>query len=826
VRNPGLTASLCLLLAVPGLRAQAPEPVLDAAGLQQALDQLQVLGTVLYVAAHPDDENTALLASLARGRHLRSAYLSMTRGGGGQNLIGTEQGDALAVLRTQELLAARRLDGAEQYFSRAVDFGFSKTPEESLRFWGHDAALADVVRTIRALRPDVIITRFSPRGGLTHGHHTASARLALEAFTAAADPARFPEQLAGGRLRPWAARRILWNSFRPEAERAAQPPGSFLTVDLGQYDPLLGKSYLELAAESRSQHRSQGFGAVAVRGSRLDYFEPLAGAPAQADLMEGVDLTWGRLPGGARVGALLEQARLAYRPGHPADLLPRLLEARAALETLAPDPWVDRKRAELGEVIRCAAGLWVEAIADRQTAGPGETLAVTATAVARGASGLTLEALQGRAVGRALALNQPLAETFELRVPADAAPTQPYWMGRGPSEGQGPAAPPDLAGLAEEPARFTCAFRIGVGGASLEVTVPVRFRFRDPVLGERYHPVAVLPAAMVNLAEPVQVFGTPEPRDVSLAVLAGRAGAEGTLLLEAPPGWQVVPARLPFALARAGDEVRLTVRLTPPPGPSEGELKVSVDTGGGAAPARGIVRVDHPHVPLQTFFPPASARVVRLDLRRGGRRLGYLMGAGDEVPRSLRPLGYEVDLLSDETVANGDLSGYDAILVGIRAFNTRPRLAQLKGRLLDYVARGGTEVVQYSVDQGLVTPLLGPFPFTVSRTRVCEELAPVSFLAPAHPALNWPNRITQEDFRGWVQERGLYFAQDWDARYQPILSMHDTGEPAADGSLLVGTHGRGCFVYTGLSFFRQLPAGVPGAYRLLANLLALGQRRE
>ena len=826
MRIRSLTAGLCVLLAAPGLQAQAPEPVLDAAGLQQALDQLQVLGTVLYVAAHPDDENTALLASFARGRHLRCAYLSMTRGGGGQNLIGPEQGDALALLRTQELLAARRLDGAEQYFSRAVDFGFSKTPEETLGFWGHDAALADVVWTIRTVRPDVIITRFSPKGGPTHGHHTASAQLALEGFTAAADPARFPEQLEGGRVRPWAARRILWNAFRPEAERTAQAPGTYVTVDLGQYDPLLGKSYLELAAESRSMHRSQGFGAVAVRGSRLDAFETLAGAPARTDVMEGVDVSWGRLPGGARVGALLDKARLAYRPDHPAGVLPLLIQAKAALETLAPDPWVDRKRAELVEAIRCAAGVWVEAIADRQAAGPGETFAVTATILARGAPGLTLEALQGRARGTALEVNQPLGETFELKVPAGAPPTQPYWMAPGPSPGQGPAAPPELAGLPEAPSRFTCAFRVAVGGASLDFTVPVRYRFRDPVLGERYQPLAVLPAVMVNLAEPVQVFGTAEPRDLALVAIAGRAGCEGELRLEAPAGWQVAPARLPFKLAKAGDEVRLTARLTPPPGAQEGELKVWADTGAGPVPARGVARVDYPHLPLQTFFPPASARVVRLDLRRAGRRIGYIMGAGDELPRSLRPLGYEVDLLSDEAVANGDLSGFDAIVIGIRAFNTRPRLAQLKGRLLDYVARGGTEVVQYDVDQGLVTPLLGPFPFTVSRTRVCEERAEVTCLAPGHQVLNWPNRITPEDFKGWVQERGLYFAQDWDARYQPILSMHDTGEPAAGGSLLVGLHGKGCFVYTGLSFFRQLPAGVPGAYRLFANILALGQHHD
>ena len=468
----------------------------------------------------------------------------------------------------------------------------------------------------------------------------------------------------------------------------------------------------------------------------------------------------------------------------------------------------------------------MEAIADRQAVAPGSPLTVTATVLARGASGLTLVGIGDRAKGSELPLNQAVTETFQLTLPGDLKPSQPYWMGKGPSEALGPAAPPALAGLPEGPAAFIWPFRFLASGVPFELAVPVRYRFRDPVLGERYHPVAVVPRVMVNLAEPVEVFGDGAAREVAMVVVAGQAKAEGSLRLQAPEGWRVEPAELPFALARQGDEVRLTARLTPPAGTGTGELRASVVMAGEVRPALGVVRVDYPHVPLQTFFPPATVRLVRLDLKRAGRRIGYVMGAGDEMPRSLRPLGYQVDLLSDEALAGSDLGGYDAILVGIRAFNTRPRLAQLNARLLDYVARGGTEVVQYSVDQGLVTSTLGPFPFTVSKTRVSEETAPVTVLAPGHPALNWPNRITQEDFQGWVQERGLYFAQGWDARYVPILSTFDTGEPPSGGALLVARHGQGHFVYTGLSFFRQLPAGVPGAYRLLANLLALGQPHE
>jgi LmbE family N-acetylglucosaminyl deacetylase len=817
------------LLAVAGLQAQAPLQVRDAAALQIALEKLQVVGTVLYVAAHPDDENTAALAYFSQGRKVRAAYLSMTRGGGGQNLIGSEQGDGLAVLRTQELLAARRLDGAEQFFTRAVDFGFSKTASETLGFWGHESALADVVWTIRKLRPDVILTRFSPTTGGTHGHHTASAILALEAFTAAADPARFPEQLS--LVRPWQARRILWNSFRPQAEREAQAPGAFVTVDVGQYDPLLGKAYTELAAESRSMHRSQGFGAVAARGGRLEYFDLLAGAPLKGDLLEGVDLTWHRVPGGAALGELLSRALAAYQPERPAEALPLLLQAKAALDRLEADPWVDAKRKDLAEAIRCAAGLWVEAIAERQTTTAGEPLAVAATVLARGGLPITLEGIDlgaPRGVGRVLPVNQPVTERFTVTLPPGTPVAQPYWLREPRTLGREAEAQPAFAGLPEQPPALMATFRLAAAGVPFELPVPVRYRFRDPVLGERYHPVAVEPRVMVNLTEAVQIFGDGAAREVAMVVVAGKANAAGTLRFQVTggSGWRVEPTELPFSLARSGDEVRMTVRLHPPQAAGSGTLKVEVAMEGETAPALGLARVDYPHLPLQTYFPPATARLVRLDLRRRGRRLGYVMGAGDDLPGVLRPLGYDVDLLSDEALAAADLTGYDAIIIGIRAFNTRPRMAQLHQRILDYVARGGTEVVQYSVDQGLVTPALGPFPFTVSRTRVSEEEAPVTLLAPEHPALNWPNRITPADFEGWVQERGLQFAADWDARYKPILSTHDQGEPPSGGGLLVASHGKGRFVYTGLSFFRQLPAGVPGAYRLFANLLALGQPHE
>ena len=830
-------ASAALVAVLPvGLRAQAPLQAKDSAELQLALDKLQVLGSVLYLAAHPDDENTQLLAYFSKGRKVRAAYLSMTRGGGGQDLIGPELDDALALLRTQELLAARRVDGAEQFFTRAVDFGYSKTPEETLAIWGHDEALADVVWIIRKFRPDVIVTRFNTTGGGNHGHHTVSAMLALEAFKAAADPARFPEQLKF--VKPWQATRIAWNSYRPQPERDHMAPGSFVTIDVGQYDALLGKSYAELAAESRSMHRSQGFGAVATRGSRLEYLEILGGKTAKADLFEDVDLSWNRVPGGAAAGALLTQARREYKAERPADILPLLLKAKALLDTLGSDSWVEIKRKELVEAIRCAAGIWVEAIADRPTVAPGAQVTIAATVLARSEApisfaSVTIGANPAREKKHPLITNQPEKESFSITLPADAADSQPYWLKTPRMGGLHSSAPPNMMGLAEDPPALSATFRLTTEGGSFDLTVPVQYRFRDPVLGERYQPLVVVPSVMVNLSERVQVLADQTPREISITLVAGAVPTAGKLRIQVPEGWRAEPAEIPFSLAKPMEELKVSTRITAPAMTGSGELKVLVESLGKTELARGRVQINYPHIPLQTLFPPAMARLVRLDLRHNGRRIGYVMGAGDDVPQSLRPLGYEVDLLTDEVLASADLSAYDAIVVGIRAFNTRPRLAQLNARLLDYVAKGGTEVVQYNVNGAfpgtnadLATESIGPFPFKIGRGRVTDENAPVTFLAPEHPILNWPNKITSDDFKGWVQERGVYFLEDLDSRYTPILAMADPGEKPLNGSLVVAAHGKGQFIYTSLAFFRQLPEGVPGAYRLFANLLAMGKHHD
>ncbi|MGE5236019.1 MAG: PIG-L family deacetylase [Acidobacteriota bacterium] len=814
--------ALCVAAAVT---AQGPSQP-DAAALRLAIEKLSVLGSVLYIGAHPDDENTALLAYLAKGRKMRTAYLSLTRGDGGQNLVGTEQGEALGVLRTEELLAARRIDGAHQFFTRAVDFGYSKGPAETFRIWGHDAVLADVVWIIRWFRPDVIITRFPTDGEGGHGHHTASAILAGEAFTAAADPTMFPDQLRW--VRPWQATRLLWNAWRRPGQAGSPPDGSLLSVDLGAYDPLLGRSYAELAAIARSMHKSQGFGSSPRRGTLPNLFAPVAGETAKSDLFDGIDTSWRRVPGGETVGAALARARASYRDDDPAAAVPDLLAALDLIDRLPADPWVTVKRQALVEVIADCAGLWLDLGAAAPEVTPGGTMPLTITAINRSALPLRLTRVElpyGATVAladAALPDNQPVTAQTTITMPTDAPLSQPYWLAGTRSEGVYTEPPQPEVGAPRNPPAVSATFVLRLGTHDLTYTVPAVYRSTDPVEGERVQELAVVPPVTVNLESPVLLFPDVSPRPVRAVARRHRDGAGAVISLALPMGWTADPGAISLEPGQAGEESQLRWTLTPTNGAASGALRVLLD-GDRPTPARGVIAVDHPYIPPRLLLPPAVATLVRVDVRRPVRRVGYVMGPGDEIPAVLRQLGFDVTLLSDDVLENGDLSGFDAIVTGIRAYNTRPRLATAEDRLLAYVAAGGTLVVQYNTSRETVTDRLGPWPIHLSHDRVTDENAPVTFADPTCLVLTEPNAITAADFDGWVQERGLYFPDSWDPRYQAPLAMADPGEKATRGALLAATYGKGHFLYTGLAFFRQLPAGNPGAIRLFVNLLAAGR---
>jgi len=799
----------------------------DAAEIQLALKKLQVLGSVLYVAAHPDDENTRLMAWLVNGRLADTAYLSMTRGDGGQNLIGPEIGDLLGVIRSQELLAARRIDGGRQFFTRAIDFGFSKSPEETLRIWNREQVLADTVRIFRQFQPDVVITRFPTTGRETHGHHTSSAWIARDAMAASGDPKRFPEQL--DRLTPWRPRRLLWNTSRWFYDKPEDlKPDALLQVDVGAYNPLLGESFTEMAARSRSMHKSQGFGSSGQRGEVLEFLEPVEGEGKPSDLFEGTDTTWRRIPGGQAVGEILERAYREFAPETPAGIVPRLIEARARLVALPPGRWTNTKLADLDQVIAACLGLYLEAAADVYAAAPGETVKINLEAVNRSPLAVRLRKVSIAAAGSDSAWEQDLdgrqsfKKTIEVTLPADLQSSQPYWLREKGTLGMFRVDDAALIGLPENPPALSASFALEVAGTPIAFERPVVYKRTDPVQGEQYRPFEVIPTVAVGITESVFVL-PPEMAShaVAVEVRAGRAGIEGTLRLEAPAGWTASPTSRPFRIDAKDASATLTFDLAAPAAPSAGILKAVAEVAGRRY-GRGLVHITHDHIPTQVVMPAAEARVVRADVRRKGQNIGYVQGAGDQVPAGLREIGYTVTELSMDDLVPGRLRAFDAIVLGVRAYNTLERIRFQQPALHDYVKAGGTLIVQYTTAQELKVDAVAPLPLTISRDRVSEEGAEVRFLVPEHPALNEPNRITAADFEGWVQERGLYFAGTWDPAFTPLLSCHDAGEPPRDGGLLVATYGDGWFVYTGYSFFRQFPAGVPGAYRLFANLLALG----
>ncbi|MGH7726251.1 MAG: PIG-L family deacetylase [Candidatus Eiseniibacteriota bacterium] len=832
MRRMLLATFLAILLVPPAAFAHPePAPPADGARLRLALEKLGVTGSVLFVAAHPDDENTALLAWLANGRKVRTAYLSVTRGDGGQNLIGPDTGELLGVIRTNELLAARRIDGAEQFFTRALDFGFSKNPDETLAIWDRERILSDVVYVIRRFRPDVIVTRFPVDGG-GHGHHTASAILAEEAFSAAADPKRFPEQL--DTVKPWQAKRLMWNVFR----FGNAPPDTVpdrARVDIGAYDPLLGRSYSEIAGESRSQHKSQGFGSLERRGSFVNSFDHRLGERAKNDLFDGVDLTWARYPGGEKIQSLFEQAAREYRPHEPASVAPLLLRARTALAALPNDPIVVEKRAELDEALRASLGLWIEAIATVPGVEPGARVRIATTALNRSTEKVSLSRVEivGAGTGasvpsggaQTLVFNQPANDTILVAIPEGRAPTRPYWLERPALRGSFDVADPSRIGDPENAPELVARFTFAARGQSVVLETPVVHRWVDPVAGERYRDFQIVPLATLRFDRTAYLFPDASARDVRVVVEPAPAAqaVDGRVRLRVPEGWRVSPpeAAVAFLGSGPGRDTTLTFRVAPGASASGASARVAAEfESGGHTYGLEAVTLDYPHIPLQRLHLPAAAKLVRADLKIAGGRIGYVMGSGDDVPEALEQMGVRTVALSDEDLENADLSAYDAIVTGVRAYNTRPRLRAQQKRLLDYVAHGGRLVVQYNTAEEALQDRLGPAPFRISRDRVTVEEAPVRVLKPEHPLVTTPNRITDQDFAGWVQERGLYFANPWDPSYETVLSSNDPGEPARDGGVLYARHGRGVFIYSAYAWFRELPAGVPGAWRLFANLVS------
>ncbi len=824
-----LAALASLLAGCSGVSRAAELPT--SPDILQQMRSFSTMGSVLYIAAHPDDENTQAITYWARGRGYRTAYLSLTRGDGGQNLLGPQFREQLGVARTQELLAARRLDGGRQYFTRAKDFGFSKDYQETLRIWDRQAVLADIVRVLRSFRPDVIVTRFSPQPGNTHGHHTASTVLAVEAFKLAGDPRAFPEQL--GELTPWQPKRIFHNVGLGGAGAGA-PGGNgtgVVKIDVDGNDPVLGESFASIAARSRAMHKTQGFdvdggppGGWRNRGS----FLLLGGEPATHDILDGVDTTWNRVPGGAEIGRLTEEAIARFKPEDPVASVPALLAIRSRVSVLPADSVVSDKRQQLDRIIQAFIGLEVETLVDQPEAVPGETLKMRHTAVMRSRFPVRWTAVRYPSIQRAvtkvleLRANQPVVRDETQILPATTPPSQPYWLRKEGTAGLFQVDDPSLIGRPENPPAFPIEYVFEVGGQTLVISGEPVQAAADPANATMRRRLDVIPPVSLRFVSGVQLFAPGAARPVTVELTTARASVAGTVQLEGPTGWRITPASQPFHLAGAGEHARFTFTVTAPDQLATATLEASVEVNGARFNTQRI-ELRYDHIPFQLLQPVARLKAVSLDLAIRGRHIGYLPGAGDDVAEYLEHMGYAVTQLTGADLIPDKLRALDAVVIGIRAFNTRKDLAGRLPALFAYVEAGGNVIAQYNHSDGLAANWLAPFHLRISRDRVTDEHAPVTFLAPDHPCLTTPNHITRADFDGWVQERGLYFPDQWDERFTAILASGDPGEMPLRGGLLVARHGKGYFVYTSLAWFRQLPEGVPGAYRLFANLVSLGK---
>lgn len=819
------------LLIIP-ITVQAQKPNAESASeIFQKIKKLNFLGSVLYLAAHPDDENTKVISYFANGQHARTAYLSLTRGDGGQNLIGPELRERLGVIRTQELLAARRIDGGEQMFTRANDFGYSKHPDETLKIWNEEEVLKDVVWAIRKFRPDVIINRFDHRTpGSTHGHHTSSAILSVKAFDLAAQKDVFPEQLQY--VETWQPTRMFYNTswwfYGSQEAFDKADKTNFLKLDTGIYYPLSGLSNTEISAKSRSQHKSQGFGSPATRGSEGEYLELVKGdfPKDKNNIFEGVNTSWNRIEGGEAIGHILSEVEKNYDFKNPSASINGLVEAYKLIQNLENEQWKRIKSEEIKEIIAASAGLFLEANVDQSHATQGEMLEVKLEAINRSGHEMMLDKVELLPSGvflnlkKSLANNQKLNSKLNLQIAEDAEFTTPYWLKKEGTLGMYKVEDQLLRGLPETPREYRVVFNIKINGTTIPFARDIVFRTNDPIAGDVYTPFEIIPPVSVGNTENIYIFSNSDPQEVKIHLKAGKANINGNVRLSHPDNWQVSPRQISFQFKEIGEEKTLAFTLTPPENQAEALIKPEV-TINGKIYRKEVVVIDYDHIQQQTLLAPSEFKAVRLNIKKRGENVAYIEGAGDVIPQSLEQMDYKVTKLAPNEITKENLAKFDAVVLGIRAYNVVEELKYKQQVLFDFVKNGRNMIVQYNTSHSLKVDQLAPYKLQLSRDRVTDENAEIRFLSPNHQVLNSPNKITKKDFENWVQERGLYFPSEWSEEFTPILSANDINEEAKNGSLLVAKYGKGYYIYTGLSFFRQFPAGVPGAYRLFANLISL-----
>ena len=812
------------------INAQAPAKP-NSAEIFAKIEKLNFLGSVLYIAAHPDDENTRLISYMANAQKARTGYLSLTRGDGGQNLVGPELRELLGVIRTQELIEARKVDGGEQFFSRANDFGYSKVPTETLKTWNKKEVLADMVYIIRQFQPDVIVTRFDYRTpGTTHGHHTSSALLAQEAFDISNDKSIFSDQI--NLVETWQPKRMYFNTswwfYGTKDKFDSADKTNLVNLSTGTFYQSLGKSNQEIAALSRSRHQSQGFGTSGARGDDMEYLEFIKGEkPAdKTNLFEGIDTSWNRVAGGKEIGVLVSKIRNEFDFKNPSASISDLAKAYQMIQNLKNEHWKQVKSKEIKEIISASAGLYLETVAENQSSTPDSDLGLTIEAVNRSDVKMKLESItilpENRIVSQNLNLKNNVNETvqIDIHLPKTLEYTAPYWLKDEGTVGMYRVNEQKNIGKPDIIREVKTIFNMNIGGIVIPFERTVIYKFNDPVTGEVYRPFDIEPLVTTSFTDKVKIFNTNGKQSVVVKVQSGAAKINGTLKLDVPSDWKVSPESLPFTIDLKNETKSYTFEVTPPKVSSEINVKAIATINGNSFEDEKLM-ITYDHISHQQVLQPSVGKFIKLDIKTGKEKIAYIMGAGDDVPTSLQNMGYAVTIVKPAEISASYLRNFDVIMMGIRAYNTVNELEFKQSILLDLVKEGKTMIVQYNTTGKLVTENLAPFPLRLSRDRVTEEAAAVTFLAPNHPVLNKPNKITSNDFENWVQEQGLYYPDQWDTAFTPIISSHDENESPKNGALLVAQYGKGYYIYTGLSFFRELPAGVPGAYRLLANLISL-----
>ena len=823
--------AILLLISFQIVLSQAPSKP-NAVAIYNQIQKLNFLGSVLYVAAHPDDENTRLISYMANEKKARTGYLSLTRGDGGQNLIGPELRELLGVIRTQELIEARKIDGGEQFFSRANDFGYSKNPDETLSIWNKDEVLSDMIYIIRKFKPDVIINRFDARSpGTTHGHHTSSAMLSLEAFDKVNDKTAYPNQL--DLVATWQSKRIFFNTswwFYGSKEKFEKADKSnLIQFNMGVYYPSIGKSNQEIAALSRSRHQSQGFGSTGTRGEENEYLELLKGdiPKDKTNIFEGIDTSWNRIIGGKEIGELLYDVEKNFDFKNPSASIPELLKAYTMIQALDENHWKPIKSEEIKKTIAACAGLYLEAVAENQEVTFGNSLKVKLEAINRSAIPMQLISWQtfpevANTNFQIIELKNNISQsiTTEISILKTLQITQPYYLKEKGTIGMYRVDEQKNIGIPDNIREIKVTFTINVNGVLIPFDRNVIYKLNDDVKGEVYKPLDVVPEITTSIQDKVVIFNSDKSKTIAVKIKAGKENMNGILQIELPNNWEVSPLSIPFSLVKKGEEKTVSFEVNPPKNASE-VLAKCIAIVDGVRYDKEQININYDHISKQQVLKPSETKLIKLNIKTGKEKIAYIMGAGDEVPKSLHQMGYEVIVIKADEISKENLTLFDVVITGIRAYNTVQALAFKQQILFDFVKEGKTMIVQYNTLDDFVTPDIAPFPLKISRDRVTDENAKIEFLAPNHPILNYPNTITAADFEGWKQEQGLYYPNEWDKAFTPILASNDKGETSKKGALLVAKYGKGNFIYTGLSFFRELPEGVSGAFRLMANMISI-----